>query len=216
VRPRRDRQRWGPGGCRPRVVVSAERSRIAAWRPRRPMGAKTEAPTPQQRRTGAGVIFAAKRARTREASRSQLNDSFHLLARRAPTFSIAPWRCSRVTVDPICSRIAARKIASLASKPLAAITRPAISSVLSSSSAAVRSTPRQSRDSSSRSARSADCADRRASVGSTAGHDRWRERAVRRLCASGPPNAGRTAAAPLIDDTGAWRSARVFRRREAC
>ena len=148
------------------------------------------------------MIFAARRARTREASRSQLNDSFHLLARRAPTFSIAPWRCSRVTVDPICSRIAARKIASLASKPLAAITRPAISSVLSSSSAAVRSTPRKSRDSSSRSARSADCADRRASVGSTAGHDRWRERAVRRLCASGPPNAGRTAAAPLIDDTG--------------
>src|SRR6202030_985944 len=48
-----------------------------------------------------------------------------------------------------------RKIASPASKPLAAITRPAMSSVLSSSPAAVRSTPRQSRDSSLR--RRSDC-----------------------------------------------------------
>src|ERR1700730_11162561 len=38
--------------------------------------------------------------------------SFHLLARPAPTFSIAPLRCSRWTIDPTCSRIAARKIAS--------------------------------------------------------------------------------------------------------
>src|SRR5947208_3154590 len=55
-----------------------------------------------------------------------------------------------VTIAPTCSRIAVRKLASPASKPLAAITRPAISSVLSSSPAAVRSTPRQSRDNSFR------------------------------------------------------------------
>ena len=63
-------------------------------------------------------------------------------------FSIVPCRCSRLTVEPTCSRIAALKIASRASKPLAAITRPAISSVLNSSPAAVLSTPRQRRDSS--------------------------------------------------------------------
>jgi hypothetical protein len=45
-------------------------------------------------------------------------------------------------LDPTCSRIAARKMASAVSKPLAAITRPAMSSVLSSSPAAVRTTSR--------------------------------------------------------------------------
>jgi hypothetical protein len=47
------------------------------------------------------------------------------LARPAPMFSIAPLRCSRLTIDPTCSRIAARKMPSAASKPLAAMTRPA-------------------------------------------------------------------------------------------
>jgi hypothetical protein len=78
---------------------------------------------------------------------------FHLLARPAPMFSIAPLRCRRLTVDPTCSRIAARKITSPLSKPLAVITRPAMSSVLSNSPAVVLSTPRHRRDRSARPAR---------------------------------------------------------------
>jgi hypothetical protein len=59
------------------------------------------------------------------------------------------WRCRRTRR---CSRAGNRPTASISptSKPLAAITRSAMSSVLSSSPAAVRSAPRQSRDNSFR------------------------------------------------------------------
>ena len=100
----------------------------------------------QHLRAGAGTpspssVYHGMRGRLTPAS-------FHLPARPTPSFSTAPPRCSRLTIDPTCSRITERRIESPASKLLAVITRPTMSSVLSSSPAAVLSRPRQSRDSS--------------------------------------------------------------------
>jgi hypothetical protein len=79
-------------------------------------------------------------------------------------FSTSPRLCSLLIMSPTCSRIAARKIASPASNPLATITRPAMSSLLSSSPRR-GSEHARGRAASTRSERSSGCGSRFASLG---------------------------------------------------